>query len=137
MTEYKFYEFASNITIKLPLHKHTVNSLTKKPLFSSPFSFTIKLVTHIIGRFYARDVKVVETFKSTGVKTGLKKIDDNIEKNTLLKKKKKLNTVSSQSFLNERGINTTQFTASRFDKSEFTQQDGRKKRTANVCVWQT
>ena len=95
------------------------------------------LVTHIIGRFYARDVKVVETFKSTGVKTGLKKIDDNIEKNSLLKKKKKLNTVSSQSFLNERGINTTQFTASRFDKSEFTQQDGRKKRTANVCVWQT
>ena len=47
------------------------------------------LVTHIIGRFYARDVKVVETFKSTGVKTGLKKIDDNIEKNSLLKKKKK------------------------------------------------
>ena len=77
------------------------------------------LVTHIIGRFYARDVKVVETFKSTGVKTGLKKIDDNIEKNSLLKKKqKKLNTVSSQSFLNERGINTTQFTASRFDKNK-------------------
>ena len=60
----------------------------------------------------------METFKSTGVKTGLKKIDDNIEKNSLLKKKKQLNTVSSQSFLNERGINTAQFTASRFDKNK-------------------
>jgi len=40
-----------------------------------------------IGRFYARDVKVVqtclttETSKSTGVKTGRTKVDDNIVKN--------------------------------------------------------
>ena len=56
------------------------------------FSFTIKLVTHTTGRFYAKDVKVVETLKSTAVKTG-RKVHDTIEKKySFLKKKQKKTT---------------------------------------------
>ena len=50
---------------------------------------------YVIGHFYARDIKVVcwtyltsETFKLTGVKTGWIKVNNNIVKNRLSRKKK-------------------------------------------------
>ena len=57
-----------------------------------------------------------ETSKSAGVKKGRIKADDSSEKKPqifLKKKKKSQNTDSSLSFLDELGINASQFTASR------------------------
>ena len=74
-----------------------------------------------IGRFYATDVKVTYTyltsdkFKSTSVKTGRGKVDDNTKKPECFCKKQKYTILTLPShLLEELGINESQFTASRF-----------------------
>lgn len=81
----------------------------------------LKTITrNAIGRFYARDIKVIYTYLTsdtlkTGVKTGRGKVDDNTKKNRLFCKKTKIHdSDSSQSSLDELGINESQFTVSCF-----------------------
>ena len=50
-----------------------------------------------------------ETSKSSGIKTGRRKVEDSSKKKTDLSKKKRQNIDPSQSFLDELGLNSSHF----------------------------